>query len=213
MFGLNGALVGHYPCDLAATVWARGVVGDDVEDFGVGEHLEASSLDSFLSHRGAGFKRVHHRHGGAVEATQDDVGVDEGHQFFDLSRSKHVGLDAPCLGRRHAALEFVHSLLGTGDLDTPGINRPVHVAVLVGALLAEQGHFLVVINWEDEVRGVTGRATGVRERTLVDEDHVLPSEAGKVADNTVADDASANDDDIGAGGEIAHEGSFFSNVS
>ena len=61
-----------------------------------------------------------------------------------------------------------------------------------------------MVNWEDEVRRVAGRTAGVRKRTLVEQDHVGPAEAGEVPDQTVADNASADDDDFGRGGEVTH---------
>jgi hypothetical protein len=58
---------------------------------------------------------------------------------------------------------------------------------------------------------MAGRSTGVWERALVDENHVGPAEAGEVAHEAVADDAGANDDDLGGGGEflVTHGGTRF----
>ena len=204
VLGVDGALVGDDAGDLAAAVGPGRVVGEDVEDLGVGEDLQAGGLDGLLAHDGAGLEAVDHRHGRAVEATEDDLVVDERDEFLDLLGGEEVGLDAPGLGRGHAALELVHALLGAGDLDAAGVDRQVHVAVLVGGLLAEQRHLLVVVDREDEVRGVAGRTARVGQRALVEQDHVGPAEAGQVADQTVADDAGADDDDLGRGREVAH---------
>ena len=76
------------------------------------------------------------------------------------------------------------------------------VAVLIGALHAEQRHLLVVVDGEDEVRRMPRRAAWVGQRALVDQHHVGPAEPGEVADQTVADDAGADDDDLGVGGEL-----------
>ena len=131
------------------------------------------------------------------QLAEDDLVVDEGNVFFHLGRREQVRLDAPRRRRGHSPLEFVHALLGAGDFDTAGVDRQVHVPVLVGALFAEQGHLFVVIHREDEVRGVAGRAAGVGQRTLVEKDHVGPPEPSEVADETVADDPGADHDDVG----------------
>ncbi len=53
----------------------------------------------------------------------------------------------------------------------------------------ELRHLLRVVDREDEVRGVAGRAAGVRERALVEQDEVAPAELGEVVGEAVADDA------------------------
>src|SRR4029077_8976807 len=58
----------------------------------------------------------------------------------------------------------------------------------------ELRHLLRVVDGEDEVRRVAGRAAGVREGALVDL-HDLPAELGQPAPQAVADDAAADDDD------------------
>ena len=57
------------------------------------------------------------------------------------------------------------------------------------------GHLPRVVGQEDEVRGVAGRAAGVRQRALLDQDDVAPAQPGEVVDEAVADDAGADDDD------------------
>ena len=207
VLGVDRALVGNDTGDLAPTVRTRRVVGEDVEHLGVGEDLATGLLDGFLAHHGAGLEGVDHRDGRAVEAAEDDVFVDERHELFDLRGVKQVSLDAPRCGGGHPALEFVHALLGPGDLDAAGIDREVQVAVLVGGLLTEQRHFLVVVDREDEVRRMAGRAARVGQRALVQQDEVGPAEAGQMAHQAVADDAGADDDDLGGSREVAHVGS------
>ena len=63
---------------------------------------------------------------------------------------------------------------------------------------------LRVVGQEDEVRGVAGRAAGVRQRALLEQDDVAPAEPGEVVDHAVADDAGADDDDLRARGEVGH---------
>ena len=52
------------------------------------------------------------------------------------------------------------------DLDAAGLVVHAELAVLVGAVDREGGHLLRVVDEEDEVRGMTGRPTGARERPL-----------------------------------------------
>ena len=158
--GLDGALVGDDTGD-RPIAGVGTILGEDVEHLGVGEHPAADHLDGLPAHGGAGLERVDDRDGRAVEATQDHVLVDEGDEFFHTGRGEHVGLDAPCHGGGHAPVEFVHALLGAGHLDTAGVDRELHVPELVGALLAEQGHLLVVVDGEDEVGGVAGGAARI----------------------------------------------------
>ena len=93
---LDGAFVGHHGLDGGDATLALG--GLDIEHFGVGENLTAGRLDGLTAHGGARLERVHHRHRRTVEATENDVRIDERHQFLDLGGGQHVGLDAPCLG-------------------------------------------------------------------------------------------------------------------
>ena len=203
VLGLDRALVGHDGFDRAHA--GNGVgFGDQIEDLGVRVHLEAGRLDRFLAHHGAGLERVDDRHGRAVEATQDDVLVDERHELFDAGGRDQLGLDAPGGGRGDAAVELGHAFGRAGHLDAAGVDAQAKGPVLVGALLAEQRHLLVVIDGEDEVRRVPCRSTWVRQWALVDQDHVGPAESGQMADEAVADDAGADDDNFGGGGEVTH---------
>ena len=52
-----------------------------------------------------------------MEAAQDDVVVDERHEFLDLCWGEQFCFDAPGLSRGHTAVEFVHAFLGAGDFD------------------------------------------------------------------------------------------------
>ena len=66
--------------------------------------------------------------------------------------------------------------------------------VLLGAVAGELHHHLRVLDREDEVGGVAGRAARVRHRALVDQDQVPPAEPGEVIGEAVADDARPDDD-------------------
>ena len=129
------------------------------------------------------------------EATEDDVGVDVGHHRLDLLGRHQLRLDPPRARRRHPALELLHPLGRPGDLDPAALGEDAHLLVLLDAIGGERRHLARVVGQEDEVRGVTGRAAGVRQRTLLDLDDVLPAKPGEVVDKAVADDAGADDDD------------------
>ncbi len=98
----------------------------------------------------------------------------------------------------------MHALLGAGDLDAAADRVDPHLLVLALRVEGQVGHLLVVVDREDEVGGVTRGATGVGQRALVDLEDVPPSVVGEMFDHRVAYDPGADDDHIGAGGEVAH---------
>jgi len=204
VLGGDRALVGDDGLDPAPPIRAIAAVGHQVEHLGVGKHPAASGLDGLAAHHGAGLQRVDHADGRAVEAPLDHVGVDERHQLLHLGRSEQAGLDAPGRRRGHAPVELVHALGGAGHLDAAGVDREVQVAVLIGRLLPQQRHLLVVVDREDEVRRVAGGAAGVGQRTFVDQDEVAPAEPGEMPDDAVADYACADNDAAGAARKFAH---------
>ena len=89
------------------------------------------------------------------------------------------------------------------------ISMPPHsvktseLAVLARALGRERRHLLGVVDGEDEVRRVSGRAAGVRQRALVEQHDVGPAQPREVVGEAVADDAAADDDGAGSGGQAA----------
>ena len=76
------------------------------------------------------------------------------------------------------------------------------IAVLAHGVERQLGHLLRVVDREDEVRRVTGRAAGVRERALVEQDEVGPAELGQMAGQAVADDAGADHDRLAVSGNV-----------
>ena len=68
------------------------------------------------------------------------------------------------------------------------------LAVLAHGIERQLRHLLGVVDREDEVRRVAGRATRVRQRPLVEQHEVGPAELGEMADEAVADDAGADHD-------------------
>lgn len=51
---------------------------------------------------------------------------------------------------------------------------------------------------------MSSRPTRIWERTFVDQDHVFPSQLGQMTNDAIADDAGANNDDLGAMWKFAH---------
>ena len=106
--------------------------------------------------------------------------------------------------RRRPPLQLLHPLGRAGDLDAAAPGEDAHLLVLDDAVEGDRRHLLRVVGQEDEVRGVTGGATRVRQRALVEQDDVAPAEAGEVPGHAVADDAGADDHDACALGKPAH---------
>ena len=130
-----------------------------------------------------------------VEAAEEDRLVDERDELLDLRRRHEAAaLDAPRLRRRHPAAQLLQPLLRARDLDAAALVQRPGVAVLAHRLERELRHLLRVVDREDEVRRVAGRAARVRERPLVDLDEVGHAELGEPAGEAVADDAAADDD-------------------
>ena len=100
--------------------------------FGVGEDLQGIfGLGLFAQQRSC-TKRVNGRHAGRVEATEQNLFVDEGNEFFDLFGRDELGRDAPGLGRGHAAIELLHALGRAGNFDAAalGVHAEFHVLTL-----------------------------------------------------------------------------------
>ena len=202
VLGLDGALVGDHRFD-RAVAGVGTVFGDYVEHLGVGRHM-AAAVHRDIAHLGAGLQRVHHRHRGAVEALQNDVGVDERHQLLYLFGSQNVGLHPPGGGRCHAPLELVDALSGPGHLDAAGVNGKPQVAILVGALHPQQAHLLVVVHREDEVGGVAGGPAGVGQRALVQQYQIGPPQLAQVPDQAVAHDSRTDYYALGLLWDLSH---------
>ena len=172
------------------------VLDVDPLDLGVGENLSPFRLCS-LPHDRAEAQRVDDRHRGRVEAAEQDRFVDERDELLDLRRrDEPAALDAPRLGRGHPPPQLLQPLLGARDLDAPAFVQGPGLAVLAHRLERELRHLLGMVDREDEVRRVAGRAAGVRERPLVDLHEVGPAELGQPAGEAVADDPSADHDDL-----------------
>ena len=91
-------------------------------------------------------------------------------------------------------MELLHPLLGTRDLEPARRDVGVELGVLPDAVEREERHLLRVVDREDEVRGVAGRAPGIRQRALVEEHDVGPTQLGEVEGEARAHDPAADDD-------------------
>ncbi len=179
--------------------------GDDyVEDLGARPHLERAHGLRALAHERSRAKRIDHADAREVETGQDDLGVQVRDEPGYGRRAQQLVFEPPGLGGRCPAPELLAALLGAGDLDPAALGEDAERFVLRRAVGGEVGHHLRVINREDEVRRVTGRAARVRHRALVDEHQLAPSEAGEVIGERVADDPGADDDGAGPAGGLTH---------
>jgi len=168
----------------------------DPEDLGVGQDLRAFLLGS-LAHDRSEAERVDDRHGGGEEAAEQDRLIDDRDELFDLCRRyEPATFDTPGFGRRHPAPQLLHPFLGARDLDAAALVQRLRGAVLAHRFEGELCHLLGMVDREDEVRGMAGRAAGVRERSLVDLNQVDPAELREPSGKAVADDAAADHDDL-----------------
>ena len=195
--GLDGALVGVDAPDAA-------VLDVDAGDLGAGGDRQRAELLRALAHDRARPQRVDDADVRGGEAAEDDRILEVRDLLLDLGRGEELGVDAPRHRRRRPPLQLLHPLGRAGDLDAAAPGEDAHLLVLDDAVEGERGHLLRVVGQEDEVRRVTGRAAGVRQRPLVEQDDVAPAETGEVPGHAVADDAGADDHDACAFGKPAH---------
>ena len=132
---------------------------------------------------------------GCREAAEDDRFVDERDQRLDAGRVEQLGLDPPRARRGHPTGQLLHALGRAGDLDPTALGEDAELLVLPDAVQGQGRHLARVVGREDEVGGVPGRAAGVRQRPLVEQDDLAVAEPREVVDEAVADDAGPDDDD------------------
>ena len=193
VLGLDATPVGEHSLHPGGSPGHR--LGLDVDHLGVGEHLQDAIGDCLIAHRGAGGERIDHAHTGCEVTPEEDLGIDEGHHLLDLGWGDQPGVDAPGLRRGHPSLELLHPLGSAGDLDPAARGVQPVLFILLLALDGEERHLLVVIGRENEVRRVTGGATGVGQGALVEQHDVGPAETAEVTDQAVADDPGTDDHD------------------
>jgi hypothetical protein len=197
VLGRDLALAGDHPGDPFAD-------GADVEHLRAGDHGQRPRRQGLLAHQGARAERVDDADGGEVAAAEDDRRVEVGDQLLHPFGGEDLGRDAPGLGLGGAAAQLLHPLLGPGDLDAAGLGEHAQRLVLLARVPGELEHQPRVLDREDEVGRVPGRAARVGQRPLVQQDDVPPAEQRQVVDEAVADDARANDHGARAGRPVSH---------
>src|SRR5436309_3358188 len=100
------------------------------------------------------------------------------------------------------AFELLPALGGMGDFEAAGLkdHAPIecgHSFVGFNAPLGEQASCAGVVVLEHQARCVRGGAPIVEKRALIEHDDIAPSHFGEVIGGATADDASADDDDLG----------------
>ena len=112
-----------------------------------------------------------------------------------------AGVRASSASMPHAVADDMRRRNSSSRSSVRATSMPPHVVLTPSSLVLplaverERRHLLRVVDGEDEVRRVAGRAAGVRQRALVDLHDVAPAELGEVADEGVADDAGPDHDD------------------
>jgi len=181
LVGLDRAAVGLDGLNLAAADL-------QVQHLRVGEDLVlVGVLLGPLTHYLAGPQRVTGPRVGLVQPALDHLLVDERDLLLDLLGADNFALLPPGFGAAELAFHLLEPFVGPGDLDALAERELVHLVVLCDGVVGEQRHLLVVLQGHQEVRGVSRRATRVRQRPLVDLDDVLATEFREVIDETVAD--------------------------
>ena len=194
---LDRALVGVHAPDAP-------VLDVDARHLGARGDRQRAERRRGLAHQRAGAERVDAADAGRVEAAEDDLLVDVRHELLHLRRRQQLRRLAPRDRRGDAPVELLQPLLRPRDLDPAADRVHAELDVLVRRVPRERGHLLRVVDGEDEVGGVPGRAAGVRQRALVEQHEVAPAEPREVVNHAVADDAGADDDRLRARGEVRH---------
>ena len=132
---------------------------------------------------------------GRVEAAEDHRLLDVGDELLHLGRChERRRLDSPRDRRGEPAPELLEALLAPGNLDAAARGEDAELLVLADALERQLRHLARVVDREDEVGGVAGRAARVGKRALVEEHHAVPAEPGQVVGDAAADDARPDHD-------------------
>ena len=178
------------------------VVDAEAGDSGMAEEL-CAVLFGRARHGRGGPGRLRVDVGGDVEGAEDTVG-EEGEAGARLFRVEQVAFDAP--GEAVALLSFQvdEAFGGPGYLEAAdrfgaGLAVELHACPELDGAARESGHGLGGVDLEDEAGRVGGRAAGLEERALVDDDDFAPAEFRQVVCDAAAGDAGADDYRAGAG--------------
>jgi hypothetical protein len=131
---------------------------------------------------------------GHVQAAEDRLLVDEPQQPGDLRGVEQPRLEPEAARARPAAVELGPALLGGGDLDAAHRMEGVQRGQLLHRPLRQARHRARRVVLEHEPRRVGGRAAGLPQRALVDDDDLLPAPLGEVVGDARAGDPGADDD-------------------
>ena len=142
-----------------------------------------------LAHDRPRAQRVDHAGRGRVEAADDHRLVDVGDELLHLCRChERRRLDSPRDRRGEPAPELLEALLAPCNLDAAACGEHAELLVLADALERQLRHLARVVDREDEVGGMAGRAARVGKRALVEEHHAVPAEPGQVVGDAATDD-------------------------
>ena len=189
--GLHVAVRRAHPLDAP-------VLHVDAHDLGLGRHVQRARGDSLLAHQRARAQRVDDADALGVEAPEDHLLVEVRHELLDVGGRQHRhAVDAPRCAAGDPPRELLHALSRARDLDAARADEHTELQVLADALHGERRHLLRVVDEIDEVRRVPGRAAGIRQRPLVEQQDIPPAQAREVVGEAVADDAAADDDGAG----------------
>src|SRR5581483_8415329 len=171
------------------------VLDVDADHLRVREDAQRAELLRLLARDRAEAQRVDDADTGGGAASDDHGLLDVRDELAHARRRDELAaFDPPRLRGRHAPAKLLHPLLGPRDLDYPDLGEHAPLAVLTDRLGGQLRHLLRMVDREDEVRRVTGRAARVRQRPLVEEHQIAPAEVREVVHEAVADDAGADDD-------------------
>jgi hypothetical protein len=137
-----------------------------------------------------------------VQSAENTVAVQQGVEPDALVGVDERGIDTPRRQPPLPAAQVGESFRGRRDLQPADLleaPRAVEVEFreLVDGVGRELGHRLRRAHLEHEPGCVRGRATGQRERALVDDRHPVDATGGQLVGEVGADDTGADDDDAG----------------
>ena len=200
--GLDLALLGH-------DAGGAAVPGEDARDLAILEDFDPAHA-SPLGKRHSGIRRVGLAVMGEEDGADHIVDVEQRPHLLRLLRRDLLRLDTEGLGHGRTPAELVPALGIGGDGDAAVLLQPGRLARLLlqlgielQAVPGEPGQIAAIEHGPHQTRRMPGRAAG--ELLALQEQHVLLAELGEVVSDGTADDAAADDDDLGLGRKPAHE--------
>ena len=143
---------------------------------------------------------------GQEDAARDILHVVVRQAFLDLARRDHLHVEAEVLGHGGAAHQLLKAAIGQRDRDRAVLLEAGGLAGFLlealeeaGGVLGEFGQVARGAELTDEAGGMPGGAGG--ELLALQQDHIGDALLGQVIGNRAADNAAADDHDIGARGQ------------